>query len=141
MNPQQRYNAMAHNRGRTRPELALESALWKNGLRYLTTEGYKSKYGITLQGHPDLIFTRKRAVLFMDGCFWHGCQTCNRASQVSEYWKRKIEKNIQRDQLVTHTLEKRGWRLFRVPEHSINTKSKLMLTTRHLTEVLRSITL
>ncbi len=63
---------MSHNRGRTGPERALASELWRRGLRYLTYEGYKSISGKRLVGKPDLVFSRERIVVFVDGCFWHG---------------------------------------------------------------------
>lgn len=123
MTPDQRYRAMAHNNGRTRPERALASGLWRQGIRYLTPKGYKSLSGKRLPGNPDLILPRKRILIFVDGCFWHGCQLCNKFSGLSgEFWLGKIEGNRRRDRRVTAALEDEGWRVLRVPEHDIRTK-------------------
>lgn len=69
LTPEQRHRAMAHARGRTRLERALAVELWRRGLRYLTTDGHKARYRVRLAGQPDLIFPRKRVVVFVDGCF------------------------------------------------------------------------
>jgi DNA mismatch endonuclease (patch repair protein) len=116
MTPEQRYRAMAHNRGRTRPERALASALWKKGLRYLTDERYQARYGHRLSGHPDLVFVGCRVVVFVDGCFWHGCSVCsNPPDQISYFWRRKIETNRERNDESRHGLRARAgqWCVFR----------------------------
>src|SRR5437588_846257 len=124
MKPVQRRRAMASNRGRTRPERALAVALWKQGLRYLTDEGFKAKNGKSLPGHPDLVFTAKHAVVFVDGCFWHGCRSCGRAGKgMSDFWKAKIRGNVERDRRITNLLTVEGWTVFRVPEHAIRSQS------------------
>ena len=139
MTPRQRYLAMAHNRGRTIPERALASALWRQGLRYLTSKGYKSISGERLLGNSDLVFPRKRLVIFVDGCFWHGCPQCNRSSQQSgDFWVRKIETNKKRDQRVTLELTTRGWTVLRIPEHDVRTKSALNQTVNWLLPLVRS---
>ena len=126
LTPQQRKRVMARNRGRTRPEKRLGSALWKRGHRYLTGDGYKARFGKALAGNPDVVFTRKRLVVFMDGCFWHGCPECGRtAKQNGVFWRRKFEKNRERDGRVTATLRGEGWAVLRVPEHTVRTKAGL----------------
>jgi len=131
---------MAHNRGRTRPERALASALWKRGLRYLTDEGYRARYGHHLPGHPDLVFVGHRVVVFVDGCFWHGCSECGSPpSQSGDFWRRKIEANVERDQQVTTRLESEGWTVVRVPEHSVRTKRRLQETADRLSGTMRHL--
>ena len=137
MTPSQRYRAMAHNRGRTRPERALASALWRRGLRYLTHEGYKSIRGKRLLGDPDMVFPRKRIVLFVDGCFWHGCPECNKSPEQSgAFWVSKIETNKERDQRITARLQSEGWTVLRIPEHDVRTKVGLAQTTDRLIDAL-----
>jgi DNA mismatch endonuclease (patch repair protein) len=131
---------MAHNRGRTHPELALASALWRRGLRYVTSRGYTSRYGQALPGQPDIIFPKKRMVIFVDGCFWHGCQVCNTGvDRSSEFWQTKILANKQRDRRITKQLEKAGWRVVRVLEHDIRTKVSLQNVAEKLTSLLGSL--
>ena len=133
MTPSQRHRAMAHNRGRTGPERALASGLWRRGLRYFTAEGYKRITGKRLLGAPDLVFPRKQVLVFVDGCFWHGCLECSRHSGLrSKFWLNKIEATKQRDQRVATLLQGAGWMVIRIPEHNVRTKDKLAATVDRL---------
>ena len=68
-------------------------------------------------GHPDFVFPKLRAALFVDGCFWHGCPCHYRAPATRRaFWRKKFERNTARDRLVTRTLRKAGWRVVRVWE-------------------------
>ena len=139
MTVSQRYRAMAHNRGRTRPERALASGLWRRGHRYLTHDGYRSVSGERLTGKPDLVFPRKRVVIFVDGCFWHGCLSCGKAPEQSgEFWAEKIATNRRRDERVTATLETEGWTVLRIPEHDVRTKSALAETVDRVSALLNA---
>ena len=133
MTPDQRYRAMANNRGRTQPERMLASSLWKHGLRYLTHEGYVALTGERLFGKPDLVFPRKKIVIFVDGCFWHGCSKCGkRPEQSGQFWIDKIDANRKRDGQVTASLENNGWTVLRIPEHKVHTKATLLRTVECL---------
>ncbi len=137
MTPEQRKRAMAHNRGRTRPERALASALWRLGFRFLTATGYKLRYGVALPGHPDMIFPRRRVALFVDGCFWHGCPECSGVPyQSGEFWAKKIIGNRERDLKVTRDLEALGWTVLRIPEHCLRTKSRFQDTISKIASIL-----
>ena len=137
MQPSQRHRAMAHNRGRTRPERALASGLWRQGVRYYTHDGYRSLTGRRLQGQPDMVFPRKRLVVFLDGCFWHGCSECDkRPEQSGAFWAEKIDENKRRDQRVTAMLERDGWTVLRVPEHAVRTKASLARTVHSLAQLI-----
>ena len=137
LNPQQRYKAMAHNRGRTGPERALASGLWRRGLRYFTHDGYRAVSGNRLIGKPDMVFPRKRVVIFVDGCFWHGCSDCNKSAKLSgQFWTEKIATNRERDQRVTVSLQSEGWTVLRIPEHDIRTKTALARTINRLLSIL-----
>lgn len=140
MTPGQRYAAMAHNRGRTAPELDLASALWKKGLRYLTDCGYKARHGKSLPGHPDLIFTRKKVVVFLDGCYWHGCPTCQKsARETNPFWLDKIKSNRERDQRNTALLEGMGWCVLRIWEHQVRRKASVETTLDYLVQFLNRL--
>lgn len=129
----QRYRAMAHNRGRTQPERALASGLWRHGLRYFTHEGYAVLTGKRLVGKPDLVFPRKKIVIFVDGCFWHGCPDCGKSPEQSgQFWVDKIANNRERDRRVTANLEDDGWTVLRIPEHEVRTKAALSQTVERL---------
>ena len=123
MSPAQRRKAMQSNRGRTGPERRLAAELWQRGLRFFTSDGYRRLGAGPLPGKPDLIFPSRRAVVFMDGCFWHGCRQCHDfEADCNEYWQQKIARNVERDARTTRSLEKAGWRVLRVWEHELAPK-------------------
>ena len=94
------YN-MSQIRSRdTKPEIRLRTFLWASNLR-----GYRlhSK----LPGRPDIVFSRKKLAVFIDGCFWHGCPKCGDGrAPVSNtsYWSTKRMMNQQRDKRRTREL-------------------------------------
>ena len=136
LTPSQRSRAMAHNRGRTRPERALASALWQLGMRYLTHQGYKSLTGNGLPGSPDLVFSRQKVAVFVDGCFWHGCPECAKSPEVSgQFWIDKIQANQRRDERVTASLEEKGWAVLRIPEHELRNKTSLSGTATRVAKL------
>lgn len=91
----------------TAPEVRLRHALWKTGLRYRTRtriEGTK----------PDVAFLGKRLLVFVDGCFWHGCpRHYTKPVENAVFWSAKIEKNRARDARNNQTLESKGWTVLR----------------------------
>lgn len=73
-----------------------------------------------LPGKPDFVFRRERLVVFVDGCFWHGCRWHYRMPQHNrQYWRLKIARNAGRDNATTRHLQKAGWRVFRIWGHSL----------------------
>ena len=139
MTPTQRYKAMSHNRGRTRPEKALASGLWRKGVRYYTHNGYKAVTGKRLPGEPDIIFPRKRIALFVDGCFWHGCSECRKHADLKgRFWVEKIATNKLRDQRVTADLKEMGWVVHRIPEHDVRSKARVKSIVDRLLPLLKS---
>ena len=139
MTPTQRRKAMAHNRGRTGPERALASALWRLGIRYYTHNGYKSVTGKKLPGVPDLVMPRKMIAIFVDGCFWHGCPQCRKHEGLrGQFWVDKINANRKRDLRVTRELTDAGWTVLRIPEHDVRTKAALAETIDRLVPLIRA---
>jgi DNA mismatch endonuclease, patch repair protein len=113
---------MAAVRGRdTVPELLLRSELHRRGLRYRL----RSK----LPGKPDLVFSRARVAVFVDGDMWHGQGWQNRGFSSMEeqfanhrnpdFWIAKIRRNVARDQEVSQQLEALGWTVVRVFESEV----------------------
>lgn len=78
-----------------------------------------------LPGKPDVVFPDHQLVIFVDGCFWHGCPYCNRPLPETnhQYWKRKIERNIERDKKVDAQLSQAGWTVLRIWEHDLKKKA------------------
>lgn len=108
---------MAANRRRdTSPELALRSLLHGLGLRF------RVDYAIRLEGRrpirADVVFTRRRVAVFVDGCFWHSCpQHGSQPKTNTDYWQPKLQRNRERDALYSRLLEEAGWRVIRIWEH------------------------
>ena len=99
----------------TRPELEVRRALHRLGLRYRV--GIAPEPG--LRRRADIVFTRARIAVFIDGCFWHGCPEHGRSSfnHNAEYWPAKITANVARDADTNARLVQAGWRVLRYWEH------------------------
>ncbi|MER9605335.1 DNA mismatch endonuclease Vsr [Mesorhizobium sp. M0243] len=90
----------------TGPELRTRKAAHAIGLRFRLNR-------TDLPGKPDLIFPKHRIALFVHGCFWHQHAGCRRASvpkSSTEYWHKKLRRNVERDAQVIPALERLGWR-------------------------------
>ncbi|MEU1512258.1 very short patch repair endonuclease [Streptomyces sp. NPDC005811] len=107
--------SMQSNKGRdTKPELALRSAVHALGLRYIVSARPLPKVRRT----ADLVFTRVRLAVFMDGCYWHGCPEHHTpAATNASYWTDKVETNRRRDRQTDQWLREAGWEVIRVWEH------------------------
>lgn len=105
---------MQANRSTSRREIAFRKALWAAGAR-----GYRLH--ANLPGRPDLAFPALRIVVFVHGCFWHRCPTCDlpmpRAN--ADFWRDKLESNRLRDRRSEQSLSDSGWRVVIVWEHEI----------------------
>jgi len=89
----------------TKPELLIRGLLHRLGYRYRVSPR-------ELPGKPDLAFTRRRAAIFVHGCFWHG-HDCKRGARPpkanANYWSAKIARNRERDVRVQAELRSLGW--------------------------------
>ena len=114
LTPEQRSYNMSQIRGKdTRPEVRLRKLLWSEGIR-----GYRIHY--RLFGKPDIVFTKKKIAIFIDGCFWHKCPVCYQEPETrKDFWIKKIQSNIDRDKKVDETLKNDGWTVIRIWEHEI----------------------
>ena len=97
----------------TKAEIAFRKALWREGIR-----GYRVHY--KLPGKPDVIFLKKKIIVFIDGDFWHG-YTWKVLGKVppAVYWQGKIAGNMERDKKQTEQYEKDGWTVIRFWEHEV----------------------
>jgi DNA mismatch endonuclease, patch repair protein len=92
--------------------MLLRRELWRRGLRY--------RLGAKLLGKPDMVFTRAKVTVFVDGCFWHGCpEHSTKPKTNARFWTEKMRKNQARDLYVSQTLAERGWHVMRIWEHEI----------------------
>ena len=91
-------------------------------------------------GKPDFTFRQERLVVFVDGCFWHGCpRHSNLPVNNRPFWKKKLAANSLRDRLVTQTLRGQGWRVLRIWEHDLS-KNADRCVTKIKTLLLRGTT-
>jgi DNA mismatch endonuclease (patch repair protein) len=95
-------------------------------LRVYRLRGWRR--GTKLPGSPDFVWRRERVVLFVDGCFWHGCPRHGETprSRVA-YWTAKLARNAKRDHAVSRTLRGMGWTVLRVWECAL-TRSRAKRT-------------
>lgn len=106
---QRRKNMQAIRSKGTKGEILLGKALWSKGLRY-------RKNNKSVLGTPDFTFKRKKIAIFVDSEFFHGKNWESEKFRIKsnrDFWWLKIEKNIERDKLVTHELQKAGWTVLR----------------------------
>lgn len=95
----------------TKPEVALRRLLHAKGLRFRVTDP-------RLPGRPDVSFSRARIAVFVDGCFWHGCDQHGVLPKNNrEWWRAKLEANRVRDQAKDNALAALGYLPFHVWEH------------------------
>jgi DNA mismatch endonuclease (patch repair protein) len=115
---------MSRNHRRdTKPELRLRRLLHASGARYRVDFRIKADE-VTVR--PDIVFTRRRLAIFLDGCFWHGCpEHGNVPAHNRTYWMPKLARNRARDEEVTAALTNAGWTVIRAWEHE---------PTRHIAE-------
>lgn len=83
----------------------------------------------SLPGKPDLVFPQYRAVILVNGCFWHGhdCHLFKWPKSREGFWRGKIKANIERDRQVSGQLKEQGWRVLRVWECALKGRTKIGL--------------
>lgn len=87
---------------------------------------------LPLPGKPDFVFRARKVVVFVDGCFWHGCARCYTKPRSNiDFWEAKVAANIRRDRRVARELRRDGWCVIRVWEHSLR-KGKHAVASRLL---------
>ncbi len=112
----------------TRPELVVRKFLFAKGLRYRIHDR-------KLPGTPDVVLKKYRVAIFIDGCFWHGHAGCRlfRLPQTNEdFWRQKINLNIARDYANNVDLDLAGWRVIRIWECGLRTKTLRESTLENL---------
>jgi DNA mismatch endonuclease (patch repair protein) len=106
---------LGNRRTDTKPEVALRSALHAAGLRF------RKDYRLDLGGvrfRPDVVFTRAKVAVFIDGCFWHSCPIHGtRPARNADYWLPKLARNVERDREQDTALAAHDWLSMRAWEH------------------------
>ena len=120
-----------------RVEKSLRSALHRLGLRF-------RKYPRGLIGRPDIVFSRERVAVFVDGDYWHArilvehgldALVATLRTAQRDYWLLKFQRRVERDRHVTATLETEGWKVIRVWESDV--KRAMKRTARQIAQVVR----
>lgn len=128
---QKRHDIMSRIRSRnTKPELKVRQWLWSHGYRYrLNVKG--------VPGKPDIVMRRYRTAIFVNGCFWHGHEGCDKyriPKTNVEFWEAKIRRNQERDKQNYQILQDNGWQVLVLWECQLT--KKLFETTMQKVEVM-----
>lgn len=96
----------------TKPEELVRKYLFAQGFRY-------RKNDAGLPGKPDIVLPKYKTVVFVNGCFWHhheGCRYFKWPANNAEFWKEKIDRNVERDKMNHSLLVKLGWKVIDIWE-------------------------
>jgi DNA mismatch endonuclease, patch repair protein len=125
VSPESRSKMMSGIQGKnTKPEIRIRKALHQRGFRYRL-------YVKSLPGKPDLVFPKYKAIIQINGCFWHGheCHLFKWPSTRPEFWQNKIFETKERDIKNRTELEKAGWRVLTIWECAVKGKNRLNFET------------
>ena len=116
---EQRHRCMSHIHSRdTKPELKVR--------KWLGSHGYRYRLNVkSVPGRPDIVMRKYRTAIFVNGCFWHGHEGCNkfRLPQTNAvFWKNKINRNQERDRENYQMLQANGWQVIIVWECQLTPK-------------------
>lgn len=129
--PQKRSEIMSGIKNRdSKIEVAFRKGLWEKGFRY--RKNSKNHFG-----KPDLAFSLKRAVIFIDSCFWHSCPVHGSIPKTrTEFWRSKLKKNRDRDVEVNNHYLSKGWTVIRIWEHDLNKQEPFQKKLVEISEIL-----
>jgi DNA mismatch endonuclease (patch repair protein) len=119
----------------TTPELMVRRVLHRAGLRYRLHDS-------SLPGKPDLVFRSRKLVVFIHGCFWHGCPNCRDGRKEvfsnREYWTSKLARNRLRDARHIAELQALGWGVRVIWECEARDDAKLQELAKHVSRLPRA---
>ena len=108
----------------TKPEIQTRKALFRQGYRYRLHDKH-------LPGKPDMVLKKYHTVIFIHGCFWHGhdCHLFKWPKTRPAFWKKKINRNREKDNEVITQLKAAGWKIITVWECALKGKGRYPLET------------
>jgi DNA mismatch endonuclease (patch repair protein) len=110
---QRSKNMSAIRSKETKLEIMVRKELWKRGIRY-------RKNVRDLFGNPDIAIKKYKLAVFLDSCFWHCCPIhFRKPSSNTDFWDKKLRRNIIRDKEVTEYYARKGWAILRFWEHEV----------------------
>ncbi len=117
----------------TKPELIVRRFLFSMGLRYRL-------YNKNLPGNPDIVLSKYKIVIFINGCFWHAHDNCkyNKIPKSNiHYWRPKILGNKERDKRNKKEIQKLGWQVFTVWECDLETTKRIKTLDKLYKKILK----
>ena len=117
---QRHKNMAAIHSANTKPEMIVRKYLFAHGFRYRLNHP-------RLPGRPDIVLRKYRTCIFINGCFWHGHEGCKYyviPKSNTEFWTRKITRNIERDKQVQQELARMGWHCMTIWECELKPKKR-----------------
>lgn len=109
---------------KSKGNLSTELAL----VRFLRTSKITGwRRGVPLIGRPDFVFPSQRVILFVDGCYWHGCNCRRPPKSNTAFWIEKFQTNRDRDKRVSRRLRLDGWTVIRIWEHELKTNPSAVI--------------
>ena len=126
--------AQVRGRGNATTEGVLAVVLraegWSGWRRQQVVRGKGAK-AVPFRVRPDFVFRSRRLVVFVDGCFWHGCpRHGTQPKGNAAFWRAKFRRNQERDRRDTRNLRRAGWKVVRLWEHELRSKVRLRLLTK-----------
>jgi DNA mismatch endonuclease (patch repair protein) len=120
------YNMSRIRSKDTKPEMQVRRFLHKSGFRFRL-------HVKDLPGKPDIVLPKYKTVIFVHGCFWHGHDGCGKAALPTtrtDWWKEKINRNIQNDINAEATLKAKNWRIIVIWQCELKTNWKIELLNK-----------
>lgn len=118
----------------TKPEFIVRKFLFQAGLRYRL-------HNKKLPGKPDIVLSKYKTVVFVNGCFWHGHANCKiyvMPKTNTEFWNTKIEANIKRDKKNIALLKKEKWNVLIIWECQLKSKTREKTLNTILKKIIRN---
>ncbi len=120
---EQRRICMSRIRSKnTKPEKIVRKILTQFGLRYRL-------HNTKLPGKPDIVISRIKTILFVNGCFWHQHKGCKRRAipkANTEYWSKKLKRNVEKQKEDIKLLKKDGWKVYIIWECETKDENRLI---------------
>lgn len=122
------YNMSRIKSKDTKPELLVRKFLFANGFRYRLHDK-------KLQGKPDIVLSKYKTAIFVNGCFWHGHDKCKYfvvPKTRTDFWLKKIERNKQLDLDNFFKLKSQGWKVYSIFECELKVEKRNKTLSRIL---------
>lgn len=131
---EQRHHCMSNIHSKnTKPEILVRKELFKRGFRYRINVS-------KLPGKPDIVLSKYKTAIFINGCFWHGHEGCRHfiiPKTNTDYWMSKIRSNQQRDKESVSKLQQAGWKVLTIWECEL-TAEKFSETIRKIETIINT---